>query len=109
MWKLSGRNVAQAVALDGQTIGTHTYDHKKLSKLTPEAAGSTLLLRERAGQLEQQANQLRKLAQAVHVHQVLKELARLFQRKEEEVPYDLHGGLAKRRRSCALALKSARG
>jgi len=29
---------AQAVALDGETIGTHTYDHKKLTKLTPEAA-----------------------------------------------------------------------
>ena len=29
---------AQAVALDGQTIGTHTYDHKNLSKLTPDAA-----------------------------------------------------------------------
>lgn len=29
---------AQAVALDGQTIGTHTYDHKKLTKIAPEAA-----------------------------------------------------------------------
>ena len=29
---------AQAVSLDGQTIGTHTYDHKNLSKLTPDAA-----------------------------------------------------------------------
>ena len=29
---------AQAVALDGQTIGTHTYDHANLSKLPPEAA-----------------------------------------------------------------------
>jgi|GEM_PF-2612170 len=29
---------AQAVALDGQTIGTHTYDHANLSKLAPEAA-----------------------------------------------------------------------
>jgi len=29
---------ARAVALDGQTIGTHTYDHPNLSKLTPDAA-----------------------------------------------------------------------
>ena len=29
---------AQAVALDGQTIGTHTYDHPNLAKLTPAAA-----------------------------------------------------------------------
>ena len=29
---------AQAVALDGQTIGTHTYDHPNLAKLSPEAA-----------------------------------------------------------------------
>jgi peptidoglycan/xylan/chitin deacetylase (PgdA/CDA1 family) len=29
---------ARAVALDGQTIGTHTYDHPNLSKLSPEAA-----------------------------------------------------------------------
>jgi peptidoglycan/xylan/chitin deacetylase (PgdA/CDA1 family) len=29
---------AQAVALDGETIGTHTYDHPNLAKLTPEAA-----------------------------------------------------------------------
>jgi len=29
---------ARAVALDGQTVGTHTYDHPNLSKLTPAAA-----------------------------------------------------------------------
>ena len=29
---------ARAVALDGQTIGTHTYDHPNLSKLAPGAA-----------------------------------------------------------------------
>jgi len=29
---------ARAVALDGQTIGTHTYDHPNLAKLTPAAA-----------------------------------------------------------------------
>jgi peptidoglycan/xylan/chitin deacetylase (PgdA/CDA1 family) len=29
---------AQAVALDGQTVGTHTYGHANLSKLDPQAA-----------------------------------------------------------------------
>lgn len=31
-------DAARAVALDGQTIGTHTYDHPNLSRLTPDEA-----------------------------------------------------------------------
>lgn len=34
--------IAQSVYLDGETIGSHTYDHKDLSKLTEDAAMSEI-------------------------------------------------------------------
>jgi regulator of sirC expression with transglutaminase-like and TPR domain len=52
--------------------------------LTPEAASVTVL-RDRAKQLEQQAAQLRQLAQAVHQRQVQAELAKTLEAKDSEV------------------------
>lgn len=63
-----------------------------LDTLVPEAPGSISVLRDRAQQLEQQAGQLRKLAQAVHVRQVLKALDAVCGKKEEEIDL-LHAAL----------------
>ena len=52
----------------------------------PEAPASLAVLRDRARQLEQQAAQLRQLAQAVHQRQVLAELAQACcSGKEEDI------------------------
>jgi regulator of sirC expression with transglutaminase-like and TPR domain len=53
--------------------------------LLPDAGASASMLRERAGQLEQRAAQLRDLAQAVHQKQVQSELAKILGHKEEEI------------------------
>ncbi len=56
-----------------------------LESLVPEPVTSAALLRERARQLEQQAAEMRKLAQSVHERRVLGELARVFQKKDDDV------------------------
>lgn len=60
--------------------------------LVLEAKGSKAALRERARQLELQAAQLKKLAEAVHEQQVLRELATVFTKKEDEIDL-LHAAL----------------
>src|SRR5262249_42747883 len=58
---------------------------KLIDKLVPQAAHSVLALREQAKLLEEQAAQLRDLAQQVHQKRVQSELARVLQGKEEEI------------------------
>jgi regulator of sirC expression with transglutaminase-like and TPR domain len=55
-----------------------------LDKLLPDAAASARVLRERAKALEAEAEQLKKLAQAVHYRQVQEELAKAMAGKEDE-------------------------
>ncbi len=56
-----------------------------LGRLAAEGSTAPEVLRVRAQALEQQAGQLRQLAQAAHQQAVLAELARVLQGKEEEV------------------------
>jgi serine protease Do len=58
---------------------------KLLDDLTPTAQTSISVLRQRAKKLEQQAQQLRKLADLVHQKRVRAELVKLLQGKEEEI------------------------
>jgi regulator of sirC expression with transglutaminase-like and TPR domain len=53
--------------------------------LQPEAAASMAVLRERAKRLEEQAAQLRELADAVHVKRVQAELTQVLQGKEDDI------------------------
>lgn len=53
--------------------------------LVQDAPASTAALRDRARQLEQQATQLRQLAQAVHQQCVQRELEQVFQKKDEDI------------------------
>jgi serine protease Do len=56
-----------------------------VSKLAPEGAAATAVLRERARELERQAAELKKLAQAVHQRRVLDELATVLKAKEADL------------------------
>jgi regulator of sirC expression with transglutaminase-like and TPR domain len=56
-----------------------------IDTLLPDATASISVLRERAKQLDQQAAQLRELAQAVHQKQVQSELIKALQPKETEI------------------------
>jgi regulator of sirC expression with transglutaminase-like and TPR domain len=58
---------------------------EQVDALVPDAPGSVTVLRERARMLEQQAEQLRRLAQAVHQKRVLDELGKTMQGKEEDI------------------------
>jgi serine protease Do len=64
---------------------TGSFAPKLLEDLTPTAQTSISVLRQRAKKLEQQAQQLRKLADLVHQKRVRAELAKLLQGKEEEI------------------------
>lgn len=86
-------DVLGRVSRSVEGLGAHqTPPPALLDALVPQAPGSMSALRDRARQLEQQAGQLRKLAEAVHVRQVLKELETVFQKKEAEVDL-LHAAL----------------
>jgi serine protease Do len=56
-----------------------------IDKLAPDAKASVALLRDRARQLEQQADQLRKLAAAVHGKRVTTELLKTLDSKEADI------------------------
>ncbi len=56
-----------------------------VNALVPDAPASVAVLRERAKLLEQQADQLRRLARTVHQRQVQAELARLLGGKEADI------------------------
>ncbi len=56
-----------------------------VGKLAPEGAAATAVLRERARELERQAAELKKLAQAVHQRRVLDELAGVLKAKEADI------------------------
>jgi regulator of sirC expression with transglutaminase-like and TPR domain len=56
-----------------------------VDSLAPDAPASMTALRERAKLLEQQAGQLRQLAQAVHQKRVLAELGKVLQAKEADI------------------------
>jgi regulator of sirC expression with transglutaminase-like and TPR domain len=56
-----------------------------LDKLSPDAMASVSLLRERAKVLEQQAEQLRKLALAVHGRRVAADLVKVLDGKEPDI------------------------
>lgn len=58
---------------------------KTIESFAPDGAASTKLLRDKAQQLEQQAGQLRKLAQAVHVKKVLQELGQVVGMPEAKI------------------------
>jgi regulator of sirC expression with transglutaminase-like and TPR domain len=58
----------------------------------PDAAASLPVLRERARQLEQQASQLRDLAELVHQRSVQAELIKTLERKEDDIDL-LHAAL----------------
>jgi serine protease Do len=58
---------------------------EQLKPLLPDAAASVRVIRDRARQLEKEAEQLRQLAQEVHHQRVLGELAAAFKKKEEEI------------------------
>lgn len=58
---------------------------KSVAALAPDSPASLKLLRDKAQKLEEQAGQLRKLAQAVHVKKTLQELAQAVQVPEEKV------------------------
>jgi serine protease Do len=63
-----------------------------IEKLLPDAPLSMNVLKQRAQLLEQQATQLRELAQAIHHHGVLNDLAKVAQGKEEAIDL-LHAAL----------------
>ncbi len=63
-----------------------------VSKLSPEGSAGPAVLRERARELELQAAQLRRLALAVHSRNVLDQLQRILQNKEEKIDL-LHAAL----------------
>jgi regulator of sirC expression with transglutaminase-like and TPR domain len=56
-----------------------------VGKLAPEGAAAMTVLRQRARELEQQAAELKKLAQAVHQRRVLDELAGVLKAKEADL------------------------
>lgn len=58
---------------------------KNVESLAPDSPASLKILRDKARQLEEQAGQLRKLAQAVHVKKTLQELAQVVQLPEEKI------------------------
>ena len=60
--------------------------------LVPGGDVNILALRERARELERQADELRKLARAVHTGKVLAELKKVLEGKEEDIDL-LHAGL----------------
>ncbi|MDB5391670.1 MAG: peptidase and chymotrypsin/Hap [Planctomycetaceae bacterium] len=64
---------------------TGSFAPKLLDELTPHAPTSLSVLRQRAKKLEQQAQQLRKLADMVHQKRVRAELVKHLQGKEEEI------------------------
>lgn len=63
-----------------------------VEKLLPDAAAGAALLRERARLLEQQAEQLRKLAAAVHARRIQQDMLKLFEAKEADLDL-LHAAL----------------
>jgi len=63
-----------------------------VDQLLPDAAAGAALLRERARLLEQQAEQLRKLATAVHGKKVQSDMLKLFEAKEADLDL-LHAAL----------------
>jgi regulator of sirC expression with transglutaminase-like and TPR domain len=63
-----------------------------VAKLSPEGPAGLAALQNKARELELQAAQLRRLAQAVHQRSVLDQLHRLFQDKEEQIDL-LHAAL----------------
>src|SRR5262249_45888911 len=63
-----------------------------LDKLTDDAPASLAVLRQRAKKLEQEAAQLRQLAEQVHQERVLAELAKLLQTPDDQIDL-LHAGL----------------
>ncbi len=65
---------------------------KLIEQLAPHATASMALLEERARVLQRQAAALKRLAQQVHEHQVLAELAKVTAGKEEDIPL-FHAGL----------------
>lgn len=64
---------------------TGTFTPKLLEDLTPHSQTGINILRQRALKLEQQAQQLRKLADVVHQRRVRSELVKLLQGKEEDI------------------------
>lgn len=67
-------------------------DTKLVDKLLPDSEASLTVLRERARLLEQQAAQLRQLAQAVHARKVQAQIVKILQGKEDEIDL-LHAAL----------------
>lgn len=87
---------ATAVARVGKTLDSlpkkNTPRAAIIDRLTPEGATGMQVLRERAQQLEEQAKELRRLATAVHERNVLVELKRVLDGKEENIDL-LHAAL----------------
>jgi serine protease Do len=71
---------------------TGPLDPKTIDTLQPDGAAGVTVLRDRAKQLEQEAAQLRRLAQAVQQKRVCTELAKLFEAKEDDIDL-LHAAL----------------
>ena len=65
--------------------GTVPPGDELVTKLLPEAGAEADILRQRARQLEQQAEQLRKLAATVHQARIREQLVRLFEQSEDKV------------------------
>lgn len=64
---------------------TGTIAPKLVQSLVPHGTTAVSVLRQQARRLEQQAQQLKRLADIVHQHRVRAELVQLLQRKEEEI------------------------
>ena len=58
---------------------------KVIDALVPDGSAATVLLRDKARRLEQQAAQLRKLAQTVHVQRTLADLAKVLKTEEKDI------------------------
>jgi regulator of sirC expression with transglutaminase-like and TPR domain len=85
-----------AVARIGKTLDGMPPGSKPraeiVKSLAPEGAAGLRALRERARRLEEQAVELRRLAAAVHEHNVLAELLRVLRGKDENIDL-LHAAL----------------
>ncbi|MGF1580248.1 MAG: tetratricopeptide repeat protein [Gemmataceae bacterium] len=86
--KLVQRIEKLVTKLDGQKKAEPTV----VDSLVPEGRASIAVLRAKAKLLEEQAKQLRLIAKAVHTKEVLNELGKITQLKDDEIPL-LHGAL----------------
>lgn len=84
--------VEKVAQLTAQLEPGATLTPKIVAALAEHGGDSLQALREKVDALERQADQLRKLAKAVHVREVLNELDRLMQQKEEKLDL-LHAAL----------------